>query len=644
MKIDQNNNMYGNHEIPDNMCGNHEISDAAQSGCPPEWVEAQDTQGNSLELNPVAEENGYRCPEYLPGQQLPAEYNDATNVMLDPEAMGIFPPHIWNPLNGAVIPHQAFTIHWTMTPGAFVSIQLHDVMTNNVIVSQFLTTFDQTWFHVPQNLIAPGRSYGITVITMASGHILSTRSYFTVANQLARISLNANGGFVNPTVVDRTIGSQVGLLPIPTRPNFTYQGWWSSPSGLGVRMQPHDYIWGNATVFARWSNPTGGNRVTVTFNPTQGFLPVNLRTKTVDIGHPIRELPEPTPPNAFTFFNGWWTTPQHGGWRFDENEPFLSNITLYARWATTPAPVIRNPSNGAIIGHHDHVARWDLIPHATYTFGMRNLTTNTVVIDNAFVRAGVTEFPIRQDQLRVGDSYRIAVSATLVGAGNSVGTSWSEIVFRVGRVVNVPASISGTITRVNGAVENFVLNSRGDNDVQQLPGMRRSRWFAFYGPGLAELPLIDAASGRIRICVGPRILDPNYPDTGRVQADDFSLPIDVDVILRHRSTGHQRTLHCIVMRGGVKAHSFNHYPHPQHPRNHLFRNEQVMFPGIQSGMHQTGIAYPLSWNSRDESQWSEGHMDGSTVEFRESRTIVENALGINLSHYDLHQVIVFIPN
>ncbi|MCL2052607.1 MAG: Ig-like domain-containing protein [Lachnospiraceae bacterium] len=195
----------------------------------------------------------------------------------------------------------------------------------------------------------------------------------------------------------------------------------------------------------------------------------------------------------------------------------------------------------------------------------------------------------------------------------------------VGRTISIPESISGVITRTNGTTVDILLKPKRN-------------WFSYYS---FDDNMYDSATGRIRICVGPKILDSGYSDTGRIWNEDFDLPRNVDAIIRNRSTEQQEILECIVTNGGLKAHTLNHYPHSEHPNNNLFSHEIVQFHGIQSGMHQTGIAYPRSWNSTNESQWAESHMDGSTIEFRTLKSKVRDALGIELSDYELINIIVY---
>ena len=110
--------------------------------------------------------------------------------------------------------------------------------------------------------------------------------------------------------------------------------------------------------------------------------------------------------------------------------------------------------------------------------------------------------------------------------------------------------------------------------------------------------------GKYKIAVAPRVIDPNYPDSGHIYADDLDgLNMSVDVILENMTTGETKILKCYVT--DIKAHSYNTYNG---------NGNNVTFD-IGNGLVQTGIAYPNSWNFKNETPFSEYNSDGSVVEF-----------------------------
>jgi len=182
-----------------------------------------------------------------------------------------------------------------------------------------------------------------------------------------------------------------------------------------------------------------------------------------------------------------------------------------------------------------------------------------------------------------------------------------------GRVIDIPEIMTG---HING--ESWSRNIQ-------------NHWFSYYRMS-GESPVDE--NGLYGIVVGPRILNPNYPDDGRIWTEEFDFPYLIDLVLENRSSGVRRLLKCIFTGGTGKAHTFNRYPHELHPRNHLFLQGTTVSFDVESGLHQTGIAYPRSWNSSNEIQFSRANLDGSTIEFR------NNGLDFDPNEYRLLQVIV----
>jgi hypothetical protein len=159
-----------------------------------------------------------------------------------------------------------------------------------------------------------------------------------------------------------------------------------------------------------------------------------------------------------------------------------------------------------------------------------------------------------------------------------------------GRLIHIPEVVTG---RVNG------------NEVSLYP---RNSWFSFQGNDN-----VINFDGRYIVVVGPRIMNPNYSDSGRIWASDFDFPIRINAVLEHRTTGEERVIECIS-NNGAKAHTFNTYPTSDHPRNQYFSDDVVSFD-IENGILQTGISYPRASNSNFEPQFASRNMDASTIEF-----------------------------
>ncbi|MDR0951523.1 MAG: hypothetical protein LBM18_01180 [Oscillospiraceae bacterium] len=89
------------------------------------------------------------------------------------------------------------------------------------------------------------------------------------------------------------------------------------------------------------------------------------------------------------------------------------------------ATTITNPSyNGQILARESFTVQWGAISNATYTISLRNLTTDTPLINNVSVYTNSREIPV--SSLVAGHQYRVAVSSTVNNQ-----TEWSERTFAI---------------------------------------------------------------------------------------------------------------------------------------------------------------------------------------------------------------------
>jgi hypothetical protein len=129
------------------------------------------------------------------------------------------------------------------------------------------------------------------------------------------------------------------------------------------------------------------------------------------------------------------------------------------------------------------------------------------------------------------------------------------------------------------------------------------------GPGMGSYPkgVQKDSDGKYKVAVGPKIIDPNYPDSGRIWADDFeNFSKTIYIFLEHKSTENVKVIECVV--ADYKAHSYNKY-RDGHPYD---TGDTAAFE-VENGLIQTGIAYPRSWNATQKFACSLEHMDGQHV-------------------------------
>lgn len=155
----------------------------------------------------------------------------------------------------------------------------------------------------------------------------------------------------------------------------------------------------------------------------------------------------------------------------------------------------------------------------------------------------------------------------------------------------------------------------------------------------------DSTETYYKIVVGPKILDTNYPDNGKLWPMDFGmdvLNVRVDVELELKNGGNASDsliLKCIAC--GLKAHTYNIHPDKTLWQEHkLFeynKNITASFQ-VENGFVQTGIAYPNCWNAQkddeDDGPIAINHMNGSVIEFCGTQVDFE------INKYKLVKVIV----
>lgn len=160
-----------------------------------------------------------------------------------------------------------------------------------------------------------------TMVSKAANHSL----YARWTGKTYTVTFNANGGSVSQSSKTVTYGSTYGSLPVPTRTNYTFNGWYTSSSG-GSQITASTTVTNssNHTLYAQWT----AKRYTVTFMDSDGST---VSTMTVTYGSTYGVLPSMTR-TGYTF-NGWFTA-SSGGSRVTESTTVTtaSDHTLYAQW------------------------------------------------------------------------------------------------------------------------------------------------------------------------------------------------------------------------------------------------------------------------------------------------------------------------
>ena len=210
------------------------------------------------------------------------------------------------------------------------------------------------------NLPAPERTgYTFNGWFDAEGNEVTAETVYTIAgdstvtakwtaNQYT-LTLDANGGKVEPAALTVTYDAAIGTLPAPERTGYTFNGWFDA-DGNEVTAATVYTIAGDSTVTAKWT----ANQYTLTLDANGGIFVMPLTedaeavttlTITVVYDQPIGELP--VPERAGYTFNGWFDA--------DGNEVTAATVytiagdsTVTAKWTANKYTITLNPNYGKV--------------------------------------------------------------------------------------------------------------------------------------------------------------------------------------------------------------------------------------------------------------------------------------------------------
>ena len=188
-------------------------------------------------------------------------------------------------------------------------------------------------------------------LATSNGAVVPLYAVWVAEGQTVRITFDANGGSVSPNDYwDCVVGTAVEAFPTPTRPGFTFAGWWTAPSG-GTRVTSIPRVTASQTFYAHWTEnggvEPGDGSCTVTFNANGGSVSPTKRT--LDSGSAVGNLP--TPVRTGYEFAGWWTA-ANGGVEVYATTRVSSSVTYYAHWSEIKYTVtfVANGGTGMMYG------------------------------------------------------------------------------------------------------------------------------------------------------------------------------------------------------------------------------------------------------------------------------------------------------
>ena len=217
-------------------------------------------------------------------------------------------------------------------------------------------TCDQSSFraysgYAVETLPTPSRNYWSFTgwyTAREGGTLVSTTTAFTADTTLYAhwdglpytVTFDKDGTVIETRTAK--VGTKLGVLPSPTKDNYTFRGWFTALTG-GTEVT-QDYIQNttaNLTVYAVWTS----NPYTVYFHSNYGSDAVTQKTGVVDV-----ELGDlPAIERAYYDLAGWFTAPT-GGTQVTSAyvQSTTDDLHLYAHWTPLPYTVTFDAKGGSV--------------------------------------------------------------------------------------------------------------------------------------------------------------------------------------------------------------------------------------------------------------------------------------------------------
>lgn len=148
------------------------------------------------------------------------------------------------------------------------------------------------------------------------------------------LTYDPNGGSVSPSTKEILYGDEYGTLPTPTRPGYTFIGWYTDLSYSSQVISSSTYEQsGDSRIYAKWQ----GNTYVLTLYPNfplGGKLDGFYSQNNIAYGSAYGELPVLT--RSGYFFDGWFDQAVGGSEVTSEMLYLLeANSDLYAQWVAS---------------------------------------------------------------------------------------------------------------------------------------------------------------------------------------------------------------------------------------------------------------------------------------------------------------------
>ncbi len=141
------------------------------------------------------------------------------------------------------------------------------------------------------------------------------------------VTFDPQGGTVGTAQITVTLGQKYGPLPVPSKDNYTFRGWFTFPSGgTMINADKLVRIAQDHTLYAQWN----GKEFTIALDANGG----TLTSTNVTVRYGTKYLNQlPTPARTNYVFSGWYTAKTNGV-KITANTIYKDNPPkkLYAIW------------------------------------------------------------------------------------------------------------------------------------------------------------------------------------------------------------------------------------------------------------------------------------------------------------------------
>ena len=178
---------------------------------------------------------------------------------------------------------------------------------------------------------------GATLTVTTAGAVSSTCDGSTPPPTVYTVTWNAtaNGGSCGTATTQVTDGNAIGSLPEASKSGYTFDGWFTAPSG-GTKISSSTTVTGNITYYAQFTEiitpPTPV--YTIIWDANGGTCAT--ASTSVESGQTIGSVidPLPTATKSENTFDGWFTAIS-GGTQITTSTTITGNITYYAHYTAT---------------------------------------------------------------------------------------------------------------------------------------------------------------------------------------------------------------------------------------------------------------------------------------------------------------------